>query len=242
LPETVDFRNRLRDEVSGAAGALARIDTLCLSYFDSATGALNDRVCVSVAPGDFAVDVGARKLRLSKSLTYGGTTAVSYNRIVVKSGAVTYFVTTVTEGTLSPGASVSVVWELTISGSVSATGVFTSGSVDLMIAMILRALAGQRGAKDSLVISRFSYLDTIVSPARVLLALTPSISVDGMKVRAVHDFVNFTSSGVLAECWVLNDKRAGDADSEAVLVKLVNPARQTVDSSMSIKHLLELSF
>lgn len=242
MPETVDFRNRLRDEVSGVAGALARIDTLCLSYFDSATGVLTDRVCIGVVSGDFVVDVGARKLRLSKSFTYGGTTAVSYNRIVVKSGTVTYFVTPVTEGTLSPGASVSVVWELTLSGSVSATGVFTSGNVDPMIAMILRALAGQRGAKDSLVISRFSYLDTSVSPARVLLALTPSISVDGARVRAEHGFVNFTSSGALAECWVLNDKRVGDADSEAVLVKLVSPTRQSVDSSMSIRHLLELSF
>jgi len=242
LPETVDFKNRLRDEVSGVVGALTRIDTLCLSYFDSATGALTDRVCVSVASDDFVVDVGAKKLRLSKSFTYGGTATVNYNRIVVKSGTVTYFVTTVVEGTLSPGASVNVVWELTLSGSVSSTGVFTSGSVDSMIAMILRALAGQRGAKDSLVISRFSYLDTGVSPVRVLLALTPSVSVDGTKVRAVHDFVNFTSSGVLTECWVLNDKRVGDADSEAVLVRLVSPARQTVDSSMSIRHLLELSF
>jgi hypothetical protein len=242
LPETVDFRNRLRDEVSGSVGALARIDTLCLSYFDSATGALTDRVCVGVVPGDFVVDVGARRLRLSKSFTYGGATAVSYNRIVVKSGTVTYFVTAVAEGMLSPGASVNVVWELTLSGSVSGTGVFTSGSVDSMIAMILRALAGQRGAKDSLVISRFSYLDTGVSPARVLLALTPSISVVDTKVRAEHGFVNFTSSGALAECWVLNDKRVGDVDSEAVLVRLVNPARQTVDSSMSIRHILELSF
>jgi hypothetical protein len=242
LPETADFRMRLRNEVSGSAGALARIDTLCLSYLDPNTGALTDRVCVSVVPGDFVVDVGARRLRLSKSFTYGGATAVSYNRIVVKSGNVTYFVTTVAEGTLSPGATVNVVWELTLSGSVTGSGVFTFGSVDSMLSMILRALAGQRGAKDSLVISRFSYLDTSVSPARVLLALTPSVSVVDTRVRAEHDFVNFTGSGALAECWVLNDRRVGDADSEAVLVRLVNPSRQTVDPSMSIKHLLELSF
>jgi hypothetical protein len=241
VPATSDFRLDILYEAFGGTAQtryLSAINTVCLSY-ETTTG-VTDRKCATLASGDYTLDLTAGKLTIKKSITNDTGSPFTYNRVALKSGTKYYFLTPVTETTLPAGSTVNITWELTVSVSVSASGAFASGDARGFRDKMLRILANQRGAKDSLFVNRFSYL----AGTTVLLAVTPSNTKDdaSYKLTSTHGFQAFTASGNMDKCYILNDKRANDADTEALLLQLSPSSPIAVDTSMSISHTLTVTF
>jgi len=235
LPATDALKSALATEAN-AGTDVAPINTICL--FNGTTQVK----CVSLASADFTVDTANNKLKVVKEITNDTGSNQTFDRVVLRSGTTSYFITTVSATSFPINATVRIEWELTVSGSLSASGYFNGGNVEGLVDMIIRILAGQRGAKDSLLLNRFVYLDTGVTPIAVLLGVAATRAISGTSVTASHDYANFTAGGTLRECWVLNELAASDTDSAARIAQITTTSPASVDTTMAINHSFTVTF